>query len=201
MQMGFNNDVPYKGATLHIQTEDHGLNAKKVTSHVFRGGAILDSKTVSYEDEIASFDDPQQRDERIRAFMKALHRHFYKRIHAGEYDELLDLDAPAETAPEASDVDPGESAAGLSSPEAHLVAEGFEIAGDHEELGELYDAHSRGEPLDDFEPLSSEAWLGDAATPSADDHDPVAYGDRRAWRGVDEDEDLGAFLREALGAS
>ncbi len=197
MQMGFNNDVPYKGATLHIQTEDHGLSSMKVTSHVFQGGAILDSKTVSYEEEIASFEEPQARDERIRAFMKALHRHFYKRVHAGTYDELLGLQSTPADAEETS-AEPSED--GLSSPEAHLAAEGFEIAGVHEELGEVYDAHSRGEPLADFEPQSSEAWLGDAAAPDVDTHDPVPYGDRRAWRGVDEDEAFGAFLIEAMDA-
>jgi hypothetical protein len=83
MQMGFNNDVPYKNIVVHIQTEDHGLGSKKITSQVFFNGAILASKTVSYEQEIVPFPQPEARDERIRAMMKALHRHFYKLIHAG----------------------------------------------------------------------------------------------------------------------
>ncbi len=166
MQMGFNNDVEYKRLTLHIQTEDHGLPAMKITSQVFLGGAIVDTKTMSYEGEIDGLED-EPRDERIRAIMKGLHRKFYQRIHEGIYDEKLPItneaqaeadaaaavDAPAAApakpvapvAAESSDV-------GLEVPTDMIEAEGFTVAGEHAELGADYEANSRGAPMVDFEP-------------------------------------------------
>lgn len=100
MQMGQNSDVPYRGVTVHIQTEDHGLSSKKITTQVFFSGAILESKTVSYADRVADLGD-DERDDLIRKMMKAMHREFYRRIQAGNYDARLplpsdlDLDVPS----------------------------------------------------------------------------------------------------------
>lgn len=184
MQMGFNNDVEYEGFTLHIQTEDHGLRSMKITSQVFQSGAIFDSKTVSYEQEIARFDAPKDRDEHIRRMMKALHRRFYKKIHAGEYNERLGLappvtaDAPeievhveveaedlgaAVEAEAAGAVDDGFVPTGLDIPMELLEAEGFRVAGEQEALGAVYEAHSRGPAMDPAELAvdpNAAAWLG-----------------------------------------
>lgn len=145
MQMGFNNDVPYKELTLHIQTEDHGLSSKKITSQVFFSGAILESKTISYEAEIASIEDPAARDERVRTIMKALHRKFFKRIQDGEYDAQLPLEGESDAA---SHLDvQSSSGAALETPEQMLADAGFEVAGEQAELGEEYEAKSRGETM------------------------------------------------------
>ena len=192
MQMGFNNDVPYRGLVLHIQTEDHGLATMKVTSHVFRGGQILDSKTVSYANEVADFTDDVARNERIRVFMKGLHRHLYKRIHAGHYDEALGLE------PRTAAEGPTVADEPIEIPSEHLESAGFEVVGELEDLGAVYAAKSRGEVLDDFEPQGSDAWLGDAAKPRTDD--AIQYADARAFQGIARDNGLADALREALGA-
>lgn len=158
MQMGFNNDVEYKGLTLHIQTEDHGLSAMKITSQVFRGGAIVDSKTMSYVKEVDGMED-EARDEKIRAIMKALHRKFYQRIHEGIYDAQLPLEeapaAPDEAPapePEEPPVEAPSEEPGLDVPTEMLAAEGFAVAGEMETLGKAYEEQSRGAPMTDFEP-------------------------------------------------
>ncbi|MCB9506270.1 MAG: hypothetical protein H6698_00060 [Myxococcales bacterium] len=148
MQMGFNNDIEYKQLTVHIQTEDHGLGSKKITSQVFFSGAILDSRTISYANEIAAIEDDAARDERIRLLMKAIHKKFYKKIHDGDYDEKLPIGAPPTPAAPHLSVRSSDSEVGLNVPAEVLAQEGFAIAGEQAALGEAYDAGSRGERLD-----------------------------------------------------
>ncbi|MEZ5252208.1 MAG: hypothetical protein R2713_24250 [Ilumatobacteraceae bacterium] len=165
MQMGFNNDVEYRGLTVHIQTEDHGLRSKKITSQVFFSGAIVDSRTVSYEAEVADIADDSARDEQIRRLMKGLHRQFYRRIHAGEYDDRLPIegDTPAEP-----------------KPEDEAVVEEFRVAGEHHELGDAYAAHSRGPAMSSAELMADivfspeRAWRGLDESAQSIEHDAVA---------------------------
>lgn len=145
MQMGFNNDVQYRDLVVHIQTEDHGLTSKKITSQVFFSGAILESRTISYESEIESIEDPAARDERVRAIMKALHRKFYQRIQAGAYDVQLPLEPARRGSASHVAVQAGE--AGLETPEDLLADAGFELAGEQASLGSAYDLQSRGEAM------------------------------------------------------
>jgi len=198
MQMGFNNDVEYRGFTLHIQTEDHGLRSNKITSQVFHSGAIFDTKTVSYEQDIEPFEAAKERDEYIRRMMKALHRHFYKKIQGGAYDERLGL-APEGGAEEAApveapvDVEPDLEAAlaaeaegavdddfvpaGLDIPQELLEAEGFRVAGEQAELGAVYEAHSRGPAMPEADlnlDPSTKTWLG---VPEALAHAESAFAD------------------------
>jgi hypothetical protein len=91
MLMGQNLDVSYRGKVVHIQTEDLGRNVAKVMTQVFHSGAILDSKTVSYADEIAKFEDVGQQNDHIRQLMLRLSKWFHKSIHSGAYDAKLKL--------------------------------------------------------------------------------------------------------------
>ena len=222
MQMGFNNDVDYKGLVVHIQTEDHGLRSKKITSQVFHGGAILESKTISYEEDIASYDDDGERDERIRKLMKALHKKFYQRIHEGLYDESLPLGEERVSADHLT-VKDDDAEPALETPAEMLGEDGFAVAGAHAGMAEEYAKNSRGEPvdLDSFEPgqLRGVAEMAAGAASmdpsgfvplgglgSADD-EPAAeaspsalvYGDQAAFRGLDvKEESLGAVILEAV---
>lgn len=91
MLMGQNLDVSYRGKVVHIQTEDLGRNVAKVMTQVFHSGAILDSKTVSYAEEIARLDDVGQQNDHIRQLMLRLSKWFHKSIHSGAYDAKLKL--------------------------------------------------------------------------------------------------------------
>jgi hypothetical protein len=223
MQMGFNNDVDYKGLVVHIQTEDQGLKTKKITSQVFIGGAILESKTISYEKSIATYTDDASRDERIRTLMKALHRKFYLRIHEGLYDESLPIGEERVFAAHLT-VKHDDDEPALSTPDVHIGEEGFGVAGAQAEMAAEYAANSRGEPLDDFEPaqlvdvaahtaaaaesmdaagfvpaggLGAAAALSTAAPSNRGV--PVIYSDQPAFRGLDvSEESLGAVILEAV---
>lgn len=173
MQMGFNNDVEYRGLTVHIQTEDHGLRSQKITSQVFFSGAIVDSRTVSYEAEIADVEDDSARDEQIRRMMKALHRQFYRRIHAGEYDDRLPVEGEGPAEPAAED---------------EATVESFRVAGEHSSLGATYDAHSRGPAMSSAELMADIVFSPDRAWRGLDDG--AAAIEREAV----------AALLEALGA-
>ena len=93
MLMGFNNDVGYRGLTVHVQTEDHGLEGKKgkkITTQVFRSGAILESITLSYADEIEGLEG-KEREDIIKKKMKTMHKQAFINIKNGKYDERLGL--------------------------------------------------------------------------------------------------------------
>lgn len=228
MQMGFNNDVTYRGLTVHIQTEDHGLASMKVTSQVFFSGAVLESKTISYAREIEGIDDPEERDERVRTFMKALHRKFFKRIQSGQYDDQLPLDSAEGSArgSASKSVD-----AALDVPRDLLEQDGFAIVSEDVPVEELA-AKSRSAPLDpeEFEPSTlvdemaavaadmghegfvqmggigsgSHVAVSEEAVERAtgSTEQGIVYGDTRAYRGVDaEFGDLGAMLLDALSGS
>ena len=96
MQMGFNNDVDYLGMTLHIQTEDHGMAARKITSQLFFSGAILESRTLSYAASIEALEVLEEQQELIRKQMRTMHKAFYKRIQEGAYDSKLVVHATRE---------------------------------------------------------------------------------------------------------
>jgi hypothetical protein len=91
MLMGQNLDVSYRGRTVHIQTEDLGRQVNKVMTQVFHSGAIMDTRTVSYAEEIGRLGDVQEQNEYIRRMMLALHKHFYNQIVRGTYDAKLGL--------------------------------------------------------------------------------------------------------------
>lgn len=99
MQMGYNTDVDHRGITVHVQTEDHGLSAKKITTQVFCSGRILDSRTVSYAEAVAAIIDEDTQGSEITKRMRAIHKHFLNRIREGNYDAKLPIDgqAPTET--------------------------------------------------------------------------------------------------------
>ena len=47
---GFNHNIKHKGKIYHIQTEDSGIDAAHIITHLFVGGNILASKKTSYAD-------------------------------------------------------------------------------------------------------------------------------------------------------
>ena len=99
MQMGYNTDVEHRGITVHVQTEDHGLSGRKITTQVFCSGRILDSRTISYAEAIAAIADEDTQGQEITKRMRAIHKHFLNRIRDGVYDTKLPIDGkPPESA-------------------------------------------------------------------------------------------------------
>ncbi len=86
MQLGFNNNVKYKGEPYHLQTEDSGLDNPHIMSHVFAdGGRVIKSHKRVYaaeigRDNIALF---------VRELMKAQHLELAWMLKEGFLDGVI----------------------------------------------------------------------------------------------------------------
>jgi hypothetical protein len=86
-QVGFNNNLKYKGAVYHVQTEDSGLDKPHVITHLFAdGGRIIKSTKRSYasetqRDDIALF---------VRALMKGQQMEMVLALRDGHYDGIVE---------------------------------------------------------------------------------------------------------------
>jgi hypothetical protein len=103
---GFNTDIPYKGITYHVQTEDKGLDSPLLLSLVYVGGAIIASKRTPYEDLIASGFDEQVLTERLQR----QHKLICAAIKAGRVEELKRMGVPQGSAPPQAKPGPGKTA-------------------------------------------------------------------------------------------
>jgi hypothetical protein len=105
---GFNTDIPYKGVTYHVQTEDKGLDSPLLLSLVYVGGAIIASKRTPYADLIASGFDEQVLTERLQR----QHKLICAAIKAGRVEDLKRMGVPQGSVPQA---EPGNGKAGATS--------------------------------------------------------------------------------------
>jgi hypothetical protein len=86
-QVGFNNNLKYKGAVYHVQTEDSGLDKPHVITHLFAdGGRIIKSFKRSYaehvsRDDIATF---------VRALMKGQQMEMVLSLRDGRWDGIIE---------------------------------------------------------------------------------------------------------------
>lgn len=229
MQMGFNNDVDYLGMTLHIQTEDHGMAARKITSQVFFSGAILESKTLSYAASVEAVEAIEEQQELIRKQMRTMHKAFYNRIQTGAYDSKLVVHATRE-----AEVT-GQFAAVSGGLADEAAAAEFEALEAMRRTSRSPSLGVRALTSDDLEPLSSGnqpafdppdlfdglttdegAQVGQALASLLTDQPvavggvgvgrqpPVRLGTSRAYRGITDPEDeisLTVALLKALGGS
>lgn len=94
---GFNTNVPYKGVTYHVQTEDGGIKNPLLITHLYHKGAILSTKNYNYAKLLVE-DDWK---EKIRSLMKEQHKKVIEDLLAGKYTG--EAEAPKEQ--EESDLD------------------------------------------------------------------------------------------------
>ncbi|HRG99104.1 MAG TPA: FHA domain-containing protein [Polyangiaceae bacterium] len=86
-QVGFNNNVKYKGLVFHIQTEDSGLDKPHLITHLFAdGGRVIKSHKRSYahavhREDIAPF---------VRALMKGQHMEMAILLRTGTFDPVIE---------------------------------------------------------------------------------------------------------------
>jgi hypothetical protein len=86
-QVGFNNNVKYKGETFHIQTEDSGLDKPHVITHLFAdGGRVIKSHKRSYaahvrRDDVAPF---------VRQLMKGQQLEMALALREGKFDDIIE---------------------------------------------------------------------------------------------------------------
>ena len=84
MITGYNIDVQFEGVTYHVQTEDMGIDLKRIITHVFIGGAILCSKKTDYSRHLIHGYD----EKKIKELMDEQHRTVVRIIQAGKLDVL-----------------------------------------------------------------------------------------------------------------
>jgi hypothetical protein len=86
-QVGFNNNVKYKGKPYHVQTEDSGLTKPHVITHLFAdGGRIIKSHKRSYADAVSRDDVAAY----VRALMKGQHIEMLQLLREGRFDPVID---------------------------------------------------------------------------------------------------------------
>ena len=85
-QMGFNNNIKFRDAVFHVQTEDSGLDAPHIISHLFAdGGRVIKSHKRSYEREVSRPDVA----EFVRALMKSQHLEMVMKLRDGSFDQII----------------------------------------------------------------------------------------------------------------
>lgn len=85
-QIGFNNNVKFKNAVFHVQTEDSGLDAPHIITHLFAdGGRVIKSHKRSYETQVGRADVG----EFVRGLMKAQHLEMVMKLREGGFDRII----------------------------------------------------------------------------------------------------------------
>lgn len=90
-QVGFNNNVKYKGRPYHVQTEDSGLGKPHIITHVFAdGGRIIKSHKRSYAGAVDREDVALY----VRSLMKGQHMEMVQWLREGRFDPIIDGQRP-----------------------------------------------------------------------------------------------------------
>jgi hypothetical protein len=86
-QLGFNNNVKYRGQTFHIQTEDSGLDRPHVITHLFAdGGRVIKSHKRTYAEHVTRDDVAVH----VRQLMKAQQLEMALGLRDGKFDAIID---------------------------------------------------------------------------------------------------------------
>jgi pSer/pThr/pTyr-binding forkhead associated (FHA) protein len=90
-EVGYNNNVKYRGMVFHIQTEDSGVKRPHIITHLFAdGGRIIKSVKRSYASLIGSAGLSTQ----VRELMKGQHKEMYIALREGRLDDVIDGKVP-----------------------------------------------------------------------------------------------------------
>lgn len=85
-QMGFNNNIKFRDTVFHVQTEDSGLDAPHIITHLFAdGGRVIKSHKRSYESEVNRSDVA----EFVRSLMKSQHLEMVMKLREGSFDKII----------------------------------------------------------------------------------------------------------------
>ncbi len=158
--LGYNNNVPYRGHTYHVQTEDSGVRRPHIITHLFAdGGRVVKSTKTSYADSVGDADLVAT----VRALMKEQHKAMVAALRDGQLDALLTLQAPAaKAAPQEEATEKDEEAVAAAVSPFDLL----ERAAADADKDFYSEVHEPGEPPPDVSRPSS---------PPADDDSPGSY--------------------------
>ena len=86
-QMGFNNNIKYQGQVFHVQTEDSGLDAPHIITHLFAdGGRVIKSHRRDYAEHV----DRSDVAEWVRQLMKAQHLEMCMWLREARFDRIIE---------------------------------------------------------------------------------------------------------------
>ncbi|WP_394822625.1 FHA domain-containing protein [Pendulispora albinea] len=90
-QVGFNNNVKYKGRVFHVQTEDSGLDRPHIITHLFAdGGRIVKTHKRNYGEHIAREEAEGNIALFVRALMKGQHMEMLLMLREGRFDAVVE---------------------------------------------------------------------------------------------------------------
>ncbi len=101
MQIGINQDVVFKGERFHIQTEDSGVKRPVISTVLFKGGIVIASRKIGYEDKLGS----EELDKEVSKLMQGLHKEVLRALKNGDFEKEKKVGAadkkavPAKSAP------------------------------------------------------------------------------------------------------
>ncbi len=81
--LGYNHNVRYAARLWHVQTEDSGVQAPHIYTHLFCDGTILASKKVDY--------DPTSEVASVQRLMQTQHKLMLKELKSGVFDAKIEL--------------------------------------------------------------------------------------------------------------
>ncbi len=85
-QMGFNNNIKFHGVPYHVQTEDSGLDAPHIITHLFAdGGRVIKSHKRDYSEHVNRPDVADY----VRGLMKAQHMEMVLMLRDGKFDGII----------------------------------------------------------------------------------------------------------------
>ncbi len=91
--LGYNNNVRHRGKVFHLQTEDSGVNAPRINTHLFAdGGRIVKSARIDYSE----FLEAPDLKERVKSMMKAQHKEMFLALRSGALEEQLGFSEASE---------------------------------------------------------------------------------------------------------
>ncbi len=86
-QMGFNNNIKYQAQVFHVQTEDSGLDAPHIITHLFAdGGRVIKSHKRNYDEHVSRADVA----EFVRGLMKSQHLEMCLWLRDGRFDRIIE---------------------------------------------------------------------------------------------------------------
>jgi hypothetical protein len=80
--LGYNHNVRYRGLVFHVQSEDSGIGAPHLFTHLFHHGVIVSTRKLVY--------DAGSAEESIKSLMQAQHKAVLKDLRRGHYDDKID---------------------------------------------------------------------------------------------------------------
>jgi hypothetical protein len=117
--LGYNNNIRHKNRVFHVQTEDSGVRHPHIITHLFMdGGRILKSVKTSYAEHLGV----DKMADLVRKMMKDQHKGMLIALRDGQFDAVIDGDAPKAKVPEAPASGPEVSASASASASAPAMA-------------------------------------------------------------------------------